>query len=137
MPGAANIYKMRKAAKDKDELVADKKKPKKKKNIRARPVTLTTTYAKKKNIRSKPKSRGEIAKAKKEKNIKQQTCNKVSKPKHPAHTKKSKTKDKKSWTNIMSTNKRILILVSKIVFLMFFIFNRKIVTQVSRWILHI
>jgi phage terminase small subunit len=88
-------------AENKDELVADKKKPKKKKNIRARPVTLTTTYAKKKNIRSKPKSRGEIAKAKKEKNIKQQTGKKVSKPKHPAHTKKSKTKDKKSWTNII------------------------------------
>ena len=29
MPGAANIYKMRKAAKDKDELKAEKKKPKK------------------------------------------------------------------------------------------------------------
>ena len=30
MPGAANIYKMRKAAKDKDELKAEKKEPKKK-----------------------------------------------------------------------------------------------------------
>ena len=70
MPGAANIYKMRKAAKDKDELKAEKK-TKKRKNIRARPVTLTTEYAKKKNI-------------------KQQTGKKVSKPKHPAHTRKGK-----------------------------------------------
>ena len=92
MPGAANIYKMRKAAKDKDELKAEKK-TKKRKNIRARPVTLTTEYAKKKNIRSKPKSKADIAKGNKEKNIKQQTGKKVSKPKHPAHTKKGKKID--------------------------------------------
>ena len=87
--GAANIWKMRKAAKEKGELKAEKK-TKKRKNIRARPVTLTTEYAKKKNIRSKPKSKADIAKGNKEKNIKQQTGKKVSKPKHPAHTRKGK-----------------------------------------------
>ena len=68
MPGAASIWKMRKAAKDKGELVAEKK------------------------TKSK-KSKAAIAKANKEKNIKQQTGKKVSKSKHPAHTRKGKKID--------------------------------------------
>ena len=68
MPGAASIWKMRKAAKDKGELVAEKK------------------------TKSK-KSKAANAKANKEKNIKQQTGKKVSKSKHPAHTRKGKKID--------------------------------------------
>jgi len=70
MPGAANIYKMRKAAKDKDELKAEKK------------------------TKTKPKSKAEIAKAQVEANKKRNEKGiKVSKPKHPAHTKKGKKID--------------------------------------------
>jgi len=70
MPGAANIYKMRKAAKDKDELKAKKK------------------------TKTKPKSKAEIAKAQVEANKKRNEKGiKVSKPKHPAHTKKGKKID--------------------------------------------
>lgn len=69
MPGAASIWKMRKAAKDKGELKAEKK------------------------TKTKPMSKGEWAKKQKEKNIKQQTGKKVSKSKHPAHTRKGKKID--------------------------------------------